>query len=180
MGLEYSKELTEEQVNEFSKSSGFTKTQITKLYEKFMILNTQKNGRVSYQEFLNIPELASNPILERVISIIDKNNNQFIEFSELIHTLSIFVVEEKKKERIDFVFKIYDLNGDGFISNGDLFLVLKSMAGDNLKDIQLQQIVDKTIAKFDKDEDGKLSYDEFINLTKDFKLDELLYYELEI
>ncbi|KAJ3433658.1 protein phosphatase 3 regulatory subunit b alpha isoform type 1 [Anaeramoeba flamelloides] len=180
MGLEYSKELSEEEVNEFSKTTGFTKTQITKLYEKFMILNTQKNGRVSYQEFLNIPELASNPILERVISIIDKNKNQFIEFSELIQTLSIFVVEEKKKERIDFVFKIYDLNGDGFISNGDLFLVLQSMVGENLKDIQLQQIVDKTIAKFDKDEDGKLSYEEFINLTKDFKLDELLYYELEI
>ncbi|KAJ6232213.1 protein phosphatase 3 regulatory subunit b alpha isoform type 1 [Anaeramoeba flamelloides] len=180
MGLEYSKELSEKEVNDFSKTTGFTKTQITKLYEKFMILNTQKTGRVSYQEFLNIPELASNPILERVISLIDKNNNQFIEFHELIETLSIFVVEEKKQERVDFVFKIYDLNGDGFISNGDLFLVLKSMVGENLKDIQLQQIVDKTIAKFDKDEDGKLSYDEFINLTKDFKLDELLLYELEI
>lgn len=35
------------------------------------------------------------------------------------------------------------------------------MVGNNLKDAQLQQIVDKTIMYADKDEDGKISFDEF-------------------
>lgn len=35
------------------------------------------------------------------------------------------------------------------------------MVGNNLKDSQLQQIVDKTILFADKDEDGKISFDEF-------------------
>lgn len=39
--------------------------------------------------------------------------------------------------------------------------VLKMMVGNNLKDTQLQQIVDKTILFADKDEDGKISFDEF-------------------
>ena len=53
---------------------------------------------------------------------------------------------ERKKELIALIvvaFKIYDMDKDGFISNGELFQVLKMMVGSNLKDSQLQQIVDK-------------------------------------
>ena len=53
----------------------------------------------------------------------------------------------------------------GFISNGELFLVLKMMVGNNLKDGQLQQIVDKTIMEADKDGDGKLSFEEFVQMV---------------
>lgn len=35
------------------------------------------------------------------------------------------------------------------------------MVGTNLKDTQLQQIVDKTILYADKDGDGKISFEEF-------------------
>lgn len=34
---------------------------------------------------------------------------------------------------------MYDIDGDGYISNGELFTVLKMMVGDNLGDVQLQQ-----------------------------------------
>ena len=51
------------------------------------------------------------------------------------------------------------MDRDGFISNSELFLVLKMMVGSNLKDTQLQQIVDKTIINADKDGDGKISYE---------------------
>ena len=62
-------------------------------------------------------------------------------------------------------FKVYDMDRDGYISNGELFLVLKMMVGNNLKDGQLQQIVDKTIMEADKDGDGKLSFDEFVQMV---------------
>lgn len=71
-------------------------------------------------------------------------------------------------------FRIYDMDNDGFISNGELFQVLKMMVGNNLKETQLQQIVDKTVINADKDGDGKISFSEFcavslvkwLNLTK--------------
>lgn len=53
------------------------------------------------------------------------------------------------------------MDNDGFISNGELFQVLKMMVGTNLKESQLQQIVDKTILFADQDKDGKISYEEF-------------------
>ena len=42
------------------------------------------------------------------------------------------------------------MDNDGYVSNGELFQVLKMMVGNNLKDTQLQQIVDKTIILYDK------------------------------
>ena len=39
------------------------------------------------------------------------------------------------------------------------------MVGNNLKDAQLQQIVDKTIILADQDGDGKISFDEFANVS---------------
>ena len=58
-------------------------------------------------------------------------------------------------------FDIYDLDQDGFISNGELFLVLRMMTGEHLKPAQLQQIVDKSIRDADQDNDGRISFDEF-------------------
>ena len=62
-------------------------------------------------------------------------------------------------------FRIYDIDQDGFISNGELFQVLKTMVGCNLTDKQLQEIVDKTILYADKDGDGKISYEEFCDVS---------------
>ena len=38
------------------------------------------------------------------------------------------------------------------------------MVGTNLTDEQLQHIVDKTIVQLDKDQDGKISYEEFSDI----------------
>jgi len=43
--------------------------------------------------------------------------------------------------------------------------VLKMMVGNNLKDTQLQQIVDKTILFADRDEDGKINFEEFCSVS---------------
>lgn len=58
------------------------------------------------------------------------------------------------------------MDKDGYISNGELFQVLKMMVGNNLKDTQLQQIVDKTIINADKDGDGRISFEEFCAVSE--------------
>merc|ERR1712107_678229 len=79
-----------------------------------------------------------------------------------------FAVKTTERERkLKFLFSIYDLDNDGLISNEELFTVLKMMVGSNLKDKQLQQIVDKTILALDKDEDGMINYKEFCDIIGD-------------
>ena len=65
------------------------------------------------------------------------------------------------------------MDGDGYISNGELFQVLKMMVGDNLNEVQLQQIVDKTILEADVDRDGKISWEEFRSMiTAESEIDQ--------
>jgi serine/threonine-protein phosphatase 2B regulatory subunit len=75
-------------------------------------------------------------------------------------------------------FKVYDVDSDGYISNADLFHVLKAMVGNNLNDIQLQQLVDRTILQGDKDKDGKLSYAEFVDMVKETDIEHKLKIEM--
>jgi serine/threonine-protein phosphatase 2B regulatory subunit len=62
------------------------------------------------------------------------------------------------------------MDDDGFLSNGDLFNALKMLVGDNLTEIQIQQLVDRSIVAADKDLDGKLCYEEFVEFVKDMEI----------
>tara|TARA_B110001450_G_scaffold159167_1_gene148463 strand:+ start:176 stop:349 length:174 start_codon:yes stop_codon:yes gene_type:complete len=57
-----------------------------------------------------------------------------LEFVQGLNSLSAGSTQE---EKLRFAFQIYDINADGFISNGELFQVLKMMVGNNLNDVQL-------------------------------------------
>jgi len=135
------------------------------LYKKFLTLDKDKSGSVSMDEFLKIPQLAANPLLARIVSIFDKDGNDGVEFNEFIAALATFH-SGTAQDKLKFVFKIYDIDNDGFISNGELFKVLKMMVGENLNETQLQQLVDKTIIKADRDGDGKVSFTEFLQVVE--------------
>merc|ERR1712168_663355 len=102
---------------------------------------------------------------QRVIDIFDADGNGEVDFKEFIQGMSQFSVKGDKESKLRFAFRIYDMDNDGYISNGELFQVLKMMVGNNLKDTQLQQIVDKTILFHDKDNNGKINFEEFCNVV---------------
>ncbi len=114
--------------------------------------------------------MSQNPLVKRVISIFDKDKDGKISFVEFITGLAALSTTANEKEKLRFAFKVYDKDEDGFISNGDLFAVLKMMVGNNLNDVQLQQLVDRTIIKADKDFDGLISFEEFCEVVKELDI----------
>ena len=48
------------------------------------------------------------------------------------------------------------------------------MVGSNLKDTQLQQVVDKTMRSVDRDQDGKISFEEFCKIVEKTDFDKKL------
>merc|ERR1711953_1065114 len=83
----------------------------------------------------------------------------------------MFTMKHVDRERkLRFLFDIYDIDGDGLICNSELYKVLKMMVGSNLKEDQLQQIVDKTILQLDKDSDGMINYQEFCDISYNVSL----------
>uniref|UniRef100_A0A673G1X7 Calcineurin subunit B type 1-like n=1 Tax=Sinocyclocheilus rhinocerous TaxID=307959 RepID=A0A673G1X7_9TELE len=139
----------------------FDADEIKRLGKRFKKLDLDNSGSLSVEEFMSLPELQQNPLVQRVIDIFDTDGNGEVDFKEFIEGVSQFSVKGDKEQKLRFAFRIYDMDKDGYISNGELFQVLKMMVGNNLKDTQLQQIVDKTIINADKDGDGRISFEEF-------------------
>jgi serine/threonine-protein phosphatase 2B regulatory subunit len=75
-----------------------------------------------------------------MIAIFDEDGGGDVDFKEFVSGLSAFSSKGNKEEKLRFAFKVYDIDRDGYISNGELFIVLKMMVGSNLKDQQLQQV----------------------------------------
>ena len=75
-----------------------------------------------------------------MIAIFDEDGGGDVDFQEFVSGLSAFSSKGNKEEKLRFAFKVYDIDRDGYISNGELFIVLKMMVGSNLKDQQLQQL----------------------------------------
>lgn len=146
---------------EMEQSTNFNSAELERLKKRFLKLDADGNGSIDRNEFLSIPQIANNPLASRMIAIFDEDGGGTVDFQEFVSGLSAFSSRGGRDEKLRFAFKVYDMDRDGYISNGELFLVLKMMVGTNLKDAQLQQIVDKTIMEADKDGDGKLSFDEF-------------------
>ncbi|KZZ88234.1 calcineurin subunit B [Ascosphaera apis ARSEF 7405] len=144
----------------------FDRDEVERLMKRFKKLDKDNSGTIERDEFLSLPQVSSNPLATRMIAIFDDDGGGDVDFQEFVAGLSAFSSKGKKEEKLRFAFKVYDMDRDGYISNGELFLVLKMMVGNNLKDMQLQQIVDKTIMEADLDGDGKISFEEFTRMVE--------------
>lgn len=141
--------------------TNFDKDEIDRMRKRFMKLDKDGNGTIEKNEFLAIPGISSNPLASRLMDVFDEDGSGTIDFQEFISGLSAFSGKTSKTDKLKFAFKIYDIDRDGFIGNGELFIVMKMMVGKNVQDEDLQQIVDKTIMEADKDGDGRLCFEEF-------------------
>ncbi|CAB4256188.1 similar to Saccharomyces cerevisiae YKL190W CNB1 Calcineurin B [Maudiozyma barnettii] len=150
-------------VDSLLEDTNFDRDEIERLRKRFMKLDRDSSGSIDKNEFMSIPGVSSNPLAARIMEVFDTDNSGDVDFQEFITGLSIFSGRGSKDDKLNFAFKIYDIDKDGYISNGELFIVLKIMVGNNLDDEQLQQIVDRTIMENDNDGDGRLDFQEFKN-----------------
>ena len=56
-----------EEIEEITEETGFTKQQIERLYARFSSLDKQSHGYLTREDFLRIPELAINPLGDRIV-----------------------------------------------------------------------------------------------------------------
>ena len=57
--------------------------------------------------------------------MLDHDGSGELDFEEFVSGMSKFSSSEDREAKLRFAFKIYDINNDGFISNGELYQVIK-------------------------------------------------------
>lgn len=80
--------------------------------------------------------------------------NGTIEFNEFLHMMSKKMKETDKEEELKEAFRVFDRNGDGFISAPELRLVMTNL-GEKLTDEEVEDM----IREADLDGDGLVNYD---------------------
>lgn len=83
----------------------FDKNELKMLYKNFVKLDRDHSGQIEPHEFFDVPELKENPIVQRIITVFDKNNDGKISFYEFVNGLSILTNSGKKMfKQLRFLF----------------------------------------------------------------------------
>lgn len=137
-------------LDEIQQISHFTERDILRLYNRFRALDKDGNGVLDVTEILGVKDLSENPLVNRVVSVFDKDGNHHVSFIEFLVGLARLAATADDEQKVRFAFEVYDVNKDGFISYDDLFHVMKTMVGENLNEAQLQQLVNRQLRDSDK------------------------------
>merc|ERR1711872_296145 len=167
-------QLQAEDITAIQDETGFNQNQIERLYGRFSSLDKQDKGFLSREDFLRIPELAINPLGDRIVHAFfyeSKNgDDDKVDFKDFVRVLAHFRPIKKnidlnkmnsRMEKLHFAFRMYDLDGDDRISKQELLAVLTMMVGQNISTEQLISIAERTIMEADLDKDDLISFEEF-------------------
>ena len=94
------------------------------LYRRFKKLDRKRVGFISSQDFYLIPELSMNPLCDRLIALFDPQRTEQVTFDSFVQTVNLFHQQTSVEERVKAVFQVYDVDGDGAITAGDLLALV--------------------------------------------------------
>ncbi|XP_041449034.1 neo-calmodulin-like [Drosophila obscura] len=139
-----------------------TPEQIKEIRDAFSVYDRDNTGSITCQELgVVLRSLGQTPTeaeLYDMIEEIDADNSGTIEFVEFLQMMAKNYQVLNKDESVKAAFEVFDRDTDGFISAQEMRYVIASL-GEKLTD----QEFDEMFREADLDNDGQLSYDEFLH-----------------
>ncbi|KAL1417041.1 hypothetical protein MTO96_027243 [Rhipicephalus appendiculatus] len=134
--------------------------QISDFREAFTLYDKDGSGSIRASDLGTVMRsLGYQPTEAQVAEIV--GSRETIDFPEF---LTIMAKEEIRSNDVDEeireAFKVFDRNGDGFVSAAELRHVMTTM-GEKLT----HEEVDEMIREADQDGDGRINYEEFVNMV---------------
>lgn len=147
----------------------FTEKEHKSFQNAFTLFDKDHDGKLSIKEVEDVLRfLGKDPLeyeMDLVLKDLDMYGNGTIAFPQFLHLLSQSYNNTKfKVEEMKAVFRIFDKDGDGFISADEIQQVM-SNHGDTFTDEQVKQMMKGA----DANGDGKIDYDEFVKLMESIK-----------
>ncbi|KAG7518590.1 Calmodulin [Solea senegalensis] len=142
-------QLTEEQVEEFR--------------EAFSLFDKDSNSTITTKELGTVLRtLGINPTeeaLQDMINEVDADGDGTMEFEEFLALMTRKMKDTDTEEEIKEAFRVFDMDGSGFISASELRHVMANL-GEKLTDEEVSEMMREA----DTDGDGKVNYQEFVKM----------------
>ncbi|KAJ0030557.1 hypothetical protein Pint_14337 [Pistacia integerrima] len=146
----------------------FSQQEIVSLYQRFCQLDRSNGGFISGEEFLNVPEFAVNPLSLRLLRMLDGLN-----FKDFVAFLSAFSPRASLQQKIEFIFKVYDSDGNGKVTFNDMLDVLRDLTGNFISEQQREQVLTHVLEEASYTKDSLIVLSDFVKIlgNSDLKME---------
>ena len=126
-------------LTQLTENGRMSQTELKHIFQKFQKVDKDGSGMVGYREFLLVLDKEDSAAMRRVFSLFDTDACGEIELKEFVVGLNT-LPDQASKDKTKFAFKVFDLDGSGFIDRNELVKIVKA----NLKaQGQLQMVTNE-------------------------------------
>lgn len=159
-------DLAQDTLTKLVRNTHFDSNGVKDLYQVFRRISSSEDddGMIDKAEFRLALGLRDSLFLHRIFSLFDENGDHNISFEEFITGLSIFSANAPKEQKMQFCFKIYDMDEDGFISQEELSRMVTTLvvdAGIKMTTKDIEHVIERTFEQTDTKRDGVIDFEEF-------------------
>mmetsp|Transcript_4758 Transcript_4758/g.16730 ORF Transcript_4758/g.16730 Transcript_4758/m.16730 type:complete len:149 (+) Transcript_4758:68-514(+) len=134
--------------------------QIAEFKEAFALFDRDGDGKIASSEIGTVMRsLGQMPTQEEVAAIVKGVGSSSVDFPEFLTVMSKNMKPPASEEEIKEAFRVFDKEGDGFVSASELRHVMTNL-GEKLTEDE----IDEMITEADDDSDGQIKYAEFVKM----------------
>uniref|UniRef100_A0A6Q2YFK3 EF-hand domain-containing protein n=1 Tax=Esox lucius TaxID=8010 RepID=A0A6Q2YFK3_ESOLU len=164
-----------EGLEQLQSQTKFTRKELQSLYRGFK--NECPSGLVDEETFKTIysqffPQGDATTYAHFLFNAFDMDRNGAIRFEDFVIGLSV-LLRGSDTEKLRWAFNLYDINKDGYITKEEMLAIMTSIydmmgryTSPSVRDDDPSEHVEKFFQKMDRNRDGVVTIDEFIETCK--------------
>ncbi|XP_004618978.1 calcium and integrin-binding family member 4 [Sorex araneus] len=153
-----------EDLEEYQALTFLTRNEILCIHDTFLKLcpsaKYYKDATLTVDQVSSLPALRVNPFRDRICSVF--SHDGLFSFEDVLGMASVFSEQACPSLKIEYAFRIYDFNENGFIDEEDLrSIVFRLLNSDDVSEDLLTGLTSHVLRESDLDDDHMLSFSEF-------------------
>ncbi|OWF34549.1 hippocalcin-like protein 1 [Mizuhopecten yessoensis] len=159
-------------------SDEYTNEEILGWFEQYKASLSRGESKLTMEAFIRVYsrlfEGEASNFAEQVFRVFDTDGNGVVDFKEFMMGIYVSGSPLEEDMKLDWAFKMYDMNGDGYITKDEMKFMFTSICRMTLAQISgnnstPEELTDYFFERFDEDNDNRISNKEFVSRARNHR-----------